>query len=394
MEGRVAFRGSDNRLYTVRPDGTDQRPLTSARSAYRYNGRTPLVRESWPAWSPDGARVAYSQVLPELDGSLRLEVRVADVQSGESTSVFVNPHGSSTIGGRVPHYLQWSSDGAHLAFIAATPQGMGLYVAPNAANAREVTRQAPLYLAWAPDRPGLLVHARERHLLIDPSRPGVSLDVEAVSVVHRLSSWAPDGSGMAYIWDRPGSRLALHLADRLGRNPREVTPVRAFAGFLWSPAGDAIAVGDDQDPSMPYYARMRVVRLDGSQREVPLERVLAFFWSPDGSRLACLTLGASEGTVALVVMETGAASLREAARVELTPSWGLLALLPFYDQYALSHRIWAPDSRYLTLSGYIANAGQSAPRGEDDTHVYVIDAEGRDAPKTVGQGVMAFWSPK
>jgi TolB protein len=80
--------------------------------------------------------------------------------------------------------------------------------------------------------------------------------------------------------------------------------------------------------------------------------------------------------------------------VELTPSWGLLALLPFYDQYALSHRIWAPDSRHLTLSGFIADAGQSVPRGEDDTHVYVIDAEGRDAPKAVGQGVMAFWSPK
>lgn len=393
MAGRIAFRGPDARLYVVNPDGSDERLLTSAQSSFRHNGHTPLVRESWPAWSPDGRRIAYSQVLPEVDGTLRLEVRVADIESGQSHSVFVNPHGSSTIGGRVPHYIQWSADGAHLAFLAATPSGMGLYVAPDTRSAREVVHQSPVYFAWAPDRPGLLVHARERHLLIAPSRPDVPLEVEAVSAVHRLSSWAPDGSGMAYIWDRPGGRLALYKSDFTGRDPREITPVRAFAGFLWSPRSDAIAIGDDQDPRMPFYARMRVVRLDRGEWAVPLERVLAFFWSPDGAKLALITLGGSEGFLMLVVLRVQPEGGMETVRVEFTPSWGTVAMLPFFDQYALSHRIWSPDSHHLVVPGYIAGMHERPPRGDEDMHVYVVDSEGQEPPRAIGQGVLAFWSP-
>jgi len=198
---------------------------------------------------------------------------------------------------------------------------------------------------------------------------------------------------MAYIWDRPGDRLALYKADSTGRDPREITRVRAFAGFLWSPTAQAFAVGDDQDPTMPFYTRTRVVRTDGVEWAVPLERVLAFFWSPDGSKLACLTLGGSEGTVGLVVLNVQQGGSRESVRVEFAPSWGVLSLLPFFDQYAISHRIWSPDSRYVVVPGYIAGMHERPSQGDEDMHIYVIDSEGLEPPKAVAQGVLAFWSP-
>jgi TolB protein len=58
-------------------------------------------------------------------------------------------------------------------------------------------------------------------------------------------------------------------------------------------------------------------------------------------------------------------------------------ILPYFDQYALSHRFWAPDSRAIVL-----------PLAESDglDLVTVIPADGGD-PYTVATGWVGFWSP-
>ena len=57
--------------------------------------------------------------------------------------------------------------------------------------------------------------------------------------------------------------------------------------------------------------------------------------------------------------------------------------LPFFDQYALSHRVWSADSRLIAL-----------PVADPDgtTHISVIAADG-SAAVTIAAGVAASWSP-
>jgi hypothetical protein len=58
-------------------------------------------------------------------------------------------------------------------------------------------------------------------------------------------------------------------------------------------------------------------------------------------------------------------------------------ILPFFDQYALSHRVWSPDGASIVLP--IVGAG-------DVTELVVIPADGSET-RTVAVAEMGFWSP-
>ena len=60
-----------------------------------------------------------------------------------------------------------------------------------------------------------------------------------------------------------------------------------------------------------------------------------------------------------------------------------LQLLPFFDQYALSHRFWAPDSSSILL-----------PLVRDDgvVGIVVLPADGSDE-RRIADGEMGFFSP-
>jgi TolB protein len=57
-------------------------------------------------------------------------------------------------------------------------------------------------------------------------------------------------------------------------------------------------------------------------------------------------------------------------------------ILPYFDQYALSHRIWAPDSSAIALPGF----------GDGGDQLYSIPADGSE-PTPLKGAVFGFWSP-
>jgi TolB protein len=57
--------------------------------------------------------------------------------------------------------------------------------------------------------------------------------------------------------------------------------------------------------------------------------------------------------------------------------------LPYFDQYALSHRLWSPDSSALVLPIQV----------QDEARIFVVPVSGGQ-PQEIAVGDMAFWSQK
>ena len=68
--------------------------------------------------------------------------------------------------------------------------------------------------------------------------------------------------------------------------------------------------------------------------------------------------------------------------VELSPLY-VNQVLPYFDQYALSHRLWSPDGASILLP-LIADDGTEV--------LQVLPADG-SAPRALAPGSIGFWSP-
>jgi hypothetical protein len=143
--------------------------------------------------------------------------------------------------------------------------------------------------------------------------------------------------------------------------------------------------------------------LDGS--------VVAFFWSPDGKTVAALVVPvggsgpvANAGPMAnagpaapprvlpraeadavelrLVFVDVASGGVRSERAVGLAQSF-VAQLLPYFDQYALSHRLWSSDSAAILLP-LVASSGQD--------QLVLIPADGSDT-RTIADGAKGFWRP-
>jgi TolB protein len=87
--------------------------------------------------------------------------------------------------------------------------------------------------------------------------------------------------------------------------------------------------------------------------------------------------------VRLGFVDVASGSVRDAGRVYLSEVF-VTQVIPFFDQYALSHGLWSPDSRSIVL-----------PVVDDEASVQITVFDiGAAAPRTVEPGVVAFWSPR
>ena len=81
----------------------------------------------------------------------------------------------------------------------------------------------------------------------------------------------------------------------------------------------------------------------------------------------------------------------EAAIAEARRRWGSSGAISIADQYAQSHRFWAPDSRHFVYFGYPTTA-----RDENKpvpATIWIADAKTAKV-RRVADGRAGFWSPK
>jgi TolB protein len=246
-----------------------------------------------------------------------------------------------------------------------------------------------------------------------------------------------DGRYVAFV------RLAADGSDQLvvaarGGSGEHEQPVFGSAAAIFDPTGDRVAsIAPDRPGQSGLAFPIGPLRLTdaatGATRVLLDGSVVAFFWSPNGRTIAALRLQsvgggsfaaieravdlrpalsgegrAAESVVGAAASESptpgpsasaapGPAGPIEVRLVFVDVATGTVRsqrvvdpaarfvneLLPYFDQYAVSHRLWAPDASSLLLP-VLDGAGV--------THLVGFPPDG-GAPVMTIDGEVGFWSP-
>lgn len=393
---RIAYVDPAGQIGTVAPDGSDNRLLTSDSDGIFL----------FPAWSPDGQQLAAIGS-DEAGGSV---VVLADAPAGEAAprQLYYSEQQS-------PFYLYWSPDSRRISFLANHPSGIALQlVAADGQSASTILSTGqPFYWNWTASSDQLFIHTG----LTEEDARLAFLDVEGPDSSENLARpgffQAPgissDGRYVAYAERDEAEARWLIVQDSAAGEVVQRLPHWGLTALSWSPSAPQLAFVAPDEPGFfdaGFYGSLRLLDVaTGEVRTLAQDLVLAFFWSPDGQSIAYLTLaGDEEGVTAarpgsskppraakqaqqdiplrlnLVIVDVASGQGR--ALLTFTPTGLFLRqFLPFFDQYALSHRIWSPDSSALVLP--VQDGGVE--------RIYVVDALS-GAAQPVVRGSIAFWS--
>ena len=200
---------------------------------------------------------------------------------------------------------------------------------------------------------------------------------------------------VAFIRQNADGTSEAVIADRDGATEQAI-PIGDFGALGFDPAGDTLAVlGPIEPPEAPSGFPLGPLRLldraTGDVRTLLDGSVIAFWWSPDGRTIAALRIqpvespnpdpAAGEQEIRFFFLDPATGEVRSDAPV-VPGRLFLDQVFPFFDQYAVSHELWAPDSSSFLLPT------------ADRERLAVLTAfyVNGDDPEVI-DGSVGFWSP-
>ncbi len=291
-DGRlIVFSQGPNGIVVVSADGTSMWRLPAgAGVGTRYEPGSYS-----PALSPDGFKVAFAVVEPDDFYPSKVDIAVSALDGSGFLQLTDSDDRDS--------HPAWSPDGKRIAFISnRSPEpGFHLHVMDaDGGNQRilvssiNTTEEAPL---WSPN--GLHIafvarQVRDRWAYIVYTITADGSRLTKLGAAASRPAWSPDGTRIAFIREGDMKR-ELHVMDPDGRNQilllsleRPGHPSYWDEGLSWSPDGSEILYGPSRGSSN---SPVVMVKVDGSgsrflfKEKWPWGTALAG-WSPDGSRIA------------------------------------------------------------------------------------------------------------
>ena len=372
-EAETLVLGDDQRISLIQSNGQSRTIAEDASvDLFRY-----------PTLAPDGQRIAY--ISQDAEGIALLSL---DLRNGARTELYRSRDNP-------PLYAAWSPDGRNISFLTNVRTG-GLGVHVVAADGSQPSELLGFsanssYFAWQPDGSTILLHIGGSVFedgRVARFRPG---SAEPLSELvdpgfFQAPAWSADGTQFYYVAQPPvdgpvtpdvfESVLTRVAAD--GSGPEQlVSEKQAAMLFLRAPLSDDIAY---VTAGAEGFGALKLVGADGALSTLsrPDERVPAFFWSPDGTQIAYLTVVTGGGNAAPTlnwhVVDRTSGVVNDLG--SFTPSRAFVAMVSFFDAYAFSFDLWSPDSRRLIY-------------GADDG-VYVVEVSSGTVERHA-DGVLGMW---
>lgn len=397
----IAFRDTESQIQLIKPDGTDPRLLTPISESVRQGF-------TWPSWSSNSSILTYTKIKESAVG-LTMSLENFELKTGNTTSIHSGI--ASQIAAGVFYYSFWSPDDKNLAFIFSDNGSLNLYVDRQIEDVAPINPSmidGPIWMDWSFDSNYLLAHRNTGHFLLDVSNTPISVkSLDLNSSSYRTPSWQP-GTTKGTLLNVDGFGVTSMLIGDLSKEnfvyEEFLNDIHSDATFSWSPDSRNIAIGGPQTAYI--YLGLAIGVHSGikiyDRNYDPLnslninEPVIAYFWSPDSSKLVYVSIADSPGTLRWMVLDrkTG---LRWPL-VDFVPSLDQLTLFQYYDQYSKSHSIWSPDSRQIVFAGREAGLaiGASFPPTVDGENplIYVVYVDQSPIVSAIADGVMATWSPR
>ena len=334
--GSVVYLTDGGRILAVTADGWRLRQVADARPP-NVDSALPMVG-TWTSFAvaPDGHHLVYVGCRPWPDGTSHSYDLFGVTRDGATASQL-------TDNSLVEFYPAWSPDGRRIAFLSdagwselespAEPRSMGLYtmaadgsdIRPVLGDDFAVLHQPP---QWSPDgrhlavvryvykevRRGFAVNFEEIGRELYVVRPDGAKRWRVATDVVSAPSWSPDGQRLAFA-QAEVSGVALHTvgmaetnslritdipqwrAPRRSGVPADEDPTEAWIDTVaWSPDGTRILVRSNSDHpafvvSLATGHTRRIGFADPPSPDGLLEGLRAVAWSPDGARIALLARG-------------------------------------------------------------------------------------------------------
>ena len=396
---RIALINGDGQIETMSPGGENRRVLTLESDNTRFQ---------IPTWAPDGRQVA-------IIGNRTVGGAIYVLDDAARTGA-LRDHQIYYSADQSPIYLYWAPDSKTLGFLANQSRdllSLNVVAGDGTAESRQLATGAPFYWDWSDDGRQLLIHTGQRgaanSLALINLDGRTQADNLAIPGEFQAPGIGQGGRYWAFAEQGEGGLSSLVVVDTETGERSSHLEVGSLA-LSWSPARDQIAFTKGAVNGHPYWGPLHLLDVTtGEERLISTRTVLAFFWSPDGRQIAFITLGSNNDddsinagapqksrhvsrllgmpvaqpgqgflTLSVVDVETGQ-GLR---LLDFEPTVAFLAqFLPYFDQYALSHRIWSPDSSAIVL-----------PVREDGRNSIVILSATGGRNHTLAEGEIAFWS--
>ncbi|HEX6845172.1 MAG TPA: hypothetical protein VF235_08670 [Actinomycetota bacterium] len=372
LPGRLLIRSDELGLATTRPDGGDVRRLTQDAEVLDA------------AWSPDGRRVAWTEVARNADLA---DLVVAAPRGADRRAVAI---------GFAPFFLSWDPTAMRIGLLGNGAASLRLAVADvggGAAGVADVAQGSPFYFSWAPAGDRLLAN-RDGGGIEQLGLDGTARRLDERTGVYQAPVWSPDGATAYYVRTRQGLAQELVARPTGAGAPTVLTVQRGAIFFVASPDGSRIALHarepselDFSDPSLPSRATdLGVTVVDtrtGELTRVSDDPAIAWSWSPDGRRLAILEPVYGPDAIVFRWRVTGGG--RDIVTDPfVAPLRYLRAVVPFFTQFAQSGTMWSPDGDAIAY-----------PIDTPDGPRIVVRPTAPDATATVvALGDTVTWSPR